>query len=246
MLKLLGMLFAAGKLGKVATTGLTMIISVFAYALVFGPWYAVGFVLLIFAHEMGHFAAARQRGLAVGAPTFIPFVGAWIQLKDLPHDVETEAYVGLAGPLAGTVAALACYILARSHHSDLLLALAYAGFFLNLFNLIPLSPFDGGRITAIVSPRVWLLGVPILGALFLWRPSPMLILVALLAAPHVWKALKYDPSAPENVAYYAVPTRTRVQYAAVYLALAAYLAVMTGEVHEMLQGVRRVAQGDPL
>ncbi len=246
MLKLLGMLFAAGKLGKVATTGLTMIISVFAYALVVGPWYAVGFGLLIFAHEMGHFVAARQRGLEVGAPTFIPFVGAWIQLKDLPHDVETEAYVGLAGPLAGTVAALACYTLARSQHSDLLLALAYAGFFLNLFNLIPLSPFDGGRITAIVTPRVWLLGVPILVAIFLWRPSPMLILVAVLAAPHVWKALKYDANAPENLAYYSVPARTRVQYAVVYLALAAYLAVMTGDVHEMLQGVRRVAQGDPL
>ena len=62
-----------------------------AYALVFGWWYAVGFVLLIFVHEMGHYLAARQRGLDVGAPTFIPFVGAWIELKDMPHDVETEA-----------------------------------------------------------------------------------------------------------------------------------------------------------
>lgn len=236
MIKLLTMLFAAGKLGKVATTGLTMIISVFAYAFVFGIWYAVGFVLLIFVHEMGHFLAARQRGLPVGAPTFIPFVGAWIQLKEMPHDVETEAYVGIAGPVAGTVGALVCYVLARSYDSALLLALSYAGFFLNLFNLIPLSPFDGGRITAIVSPRVWLLGVPILAALFLWRPSPMLVLIALLAAPHAWKALKYDPLAPENVAYYGVPTRLRIQYGLVYLVLAAYLAVMVGEVHELLQG----------
>jgi Zn-dependent protease len=246
MLKLLGMLFAAGKLGKVATTGLTMIISVFAYALVFGMPYAVGLVLLIFVHEMGHFLAARQRGLAVGAPTFIPFVGAWIQMKDLPHDVETEAYVGLAGPVAGTVGALCCYVFARSYHSDLMLALAYGGFFLNLFNLIPLSPFDGGRITAIVSPRVWLLGVPILAGLFFWRPSPMLIVMALLAAPHAWKALRFDPKAPENVAYYDVPTATKLRYGIFYLALAAYLAVMTGEVHEMLQGARRVVNGDPL
>lgn len=70
-----------------------MVLSVFAYGLVFGWRYAVGFVLLIFVHEMGHYVAARQRGLEVGAPTFIPFVGAWIELKQLPHDVETEAYV---------------------------------------------------------------------------------------------------------------------------------------------------------
>ena len=240
MIKLLAALFAAGKLGKVAVTGGTMILSVFVYAFVFGIWYAVGFVLLLFVHELGHYIAARQRGLDVGMPTFIPFVGAWIQMKSLPHSVETEAYVGMAGPLVGTVGALVCYLLARSYDSNLLLALSYAGFFLNLFNLIPLSPFDGGRITAIVSSRVWLLGVPILIALFLWKPSPMLILVALLAAPHVWKAVKFDRNAPENRDYYDVPVATRVNYGLVYVALAAYLAVMTGDVHDMLisAGVR--------
>lgn len=237
-MKLLLLLLKGAKLGKVLTTGGTMLLSVFAYALVFGVWYAVGFVLLIFVHEMGHYVAARRRGLAVGAPTFIPFVGAWIQLKDMPHDAETEAYVGIAGPLAGTLGALACYLLAREIDSRLLLALAYAGFFLNLFNLIPLSPFDGGRITAIISPRVWLIGVPILVALFLYRPSPLLILVAVLAAPQVWKALKYDPAAPENVAYYGVKAETRVQYALLYIGLAGYLAVMAHDVHEMLGAAR--------
>ncbi len=240
MLKLLSLLFAAGKLGKVATTGLTMILSIGVYALVFGLWFAVGFVLLILVHEMGHYIAAKQKGLDVGAPTFIPFVGAWIQLKELPHSVETEAYVGMGGPLVGTVGALVCYFLARSYDSDLLLALSYTGFFINLFNLIPLAPFDGGRITAIVSPRIWLLGVPVLVGLFFWRPSPMLILVALLAAPNVWKAIKFDRNAPENIVYYDVPAQTRLNYGIAYLALAAYLAVMTGEVHEMLEaaGVR--------
>jgi Zn-dependent protease len=243
MLKLLAGLFAAGKLGKVALTGGTMIISVFAYALIFGWWYAVGFVALIFAHEMGHFIAARQRGLDVGAPTFIPFVGAWIQLKDLPHNVETEAYIGIAGPMAGTVAALVCYFMARSYNSDLLLALSYAGFFLNLFNLIPLSPFDGGRITAILSPRVWLVGVPILIGLFLWRPSPLLILMAILAAPQAWKAFKFDPKAPENAQYYATSLENKLTYGVLYLALAGYLAVMSHDVHEMLQQTHRVSTG---
>jgi len=233
-------LLAAGKLGKVALTGGTMILSVFAYALVFGLWYAVGFVLLIFVHEMGHFLAARQRGLAVGVPTFIPFVGAWIELKEMPHDVETEAWVGLAGPLLGSVGALACYYGYRATGEPLLLALAYAGFFLNLFNLIPVSPFDGGRITAIISPRVWLLGVPIMAGLFLWRPSPLLILMVVLAAPQVWKAWNFDPNAPENAAYYSVAPAKRLEYALYYVALAAFLAVMSFEVHEMLGGIRSI------
>ena len=114
MKALLALLFSAGKLGKLAVTVGSMIISVFAYGLVFGIPYAIGFVLLILVHEMGHYFAARQRGLDVGAPTFIPFVGAWIALKDLPHNAETEAYIGIAGPFVGTLGALACYFLARS------------------------------------------------------------------------------------------------------------------------------------
>ena len=235
MIKALLALLAAGKLGKVLLTGGTMLISVFAYALIYGWWYAVGFVLLIFVHEMGHFLAARQRGLDVGAPTFIPFVGAWIELKDLPHDVETEAWIGLAGPLLGSVGALACYYVWRVTDAPLMLALAYAGFFINLFNLIPISPFDGGRITAILSPRVWLLGVPILIALFFWHPSPILILMAVLAAPQVWKAIKFDPNAPENQAYYSVTPAKRLEYAVYYLALAGFLALISYDVHELLE-----------
>jgi len=236
--KLLLALLAAGKLGKLALTGGTMLLSVIAYAFVFGWWYAVGFVLLIFIHEMGHYIAARQRGLDVGAPMFIPFVGAWIQLKDQPHNAETEAYVGLGGPLLGTLGALACYFVARSTGSDLLLALSYAGFFINLFNLIPLSPFDGGRITAVLSPRVWLLGVPILVALFFFRPSPMLVLVGLLAAPQVLRAWKYDPSAPENAVYYSTTLETKLTYGLWYIGLAAFTAVMSYDIHEMLALVR--------
>jgi Zn-dependent protease len=238
VLKLLAGLFAAGKLGKVLLSGGTMLLSVFAYALIFGWWYAVGFVALILIHEMGHFIAAKQRGLSVGLPTFIPFIGAWVELKDTPHDAEMEAYIGISGPLAGTAAALVCYFLARNYNSNLLLALSYAGFFINLFNLIPLSPFDGGRITAIVSPRMWLVGVPILVALFFWRPSPMLILMGVLAAPQVMKAFRYDPMAPENAKYYGVSLEHKITYGVLYLVLAAYLAVMSHDVHEMLDSVR--------
>lgn len=241
MVKLLLLLLSAGKLGKLVLSGGTMLVSVLAYALVFGWRYAVGFVALIFVHEMGHFIAARQRGLDVGLPTFIPFVGAWIDLKQHPHDVETEAWVGFGGPLLGSFAALGCYFAARETDSRLLLALAYAGFFINLFNLIPLSPFDGGRITAVLTPRVWLLGVPVLVALFLWRPSPMLILVAVLAAPQVVRAWKYDPKDPANQQYYAVSNETRLTYGVYYIGLLAFLAVMAHDTHEMLGSARSLS-----
>jgi len=230
--KLLVALLAAGKFGKLLTTGGTMLLSMAVYAWVFGWPYAVGFVLLILVHELGHYVAARQRGLDVGAPTFIPFVGAWIELKELPHDVETEAYVGFAGPLAGTAAALACYFLAREYDSRLLLALAYSGCMLNLINLMPMSPLDGGRITAIISPKVWLLGVPLLAALFFYRPSPMLILIGVLAYPQLKMAWKGNPDLP--AAYYDTPRDTRVNYAVMYLGLVVFLAMMSYNIHDML------------
>ncbi|MEC5399046.1 site-2 protease family protein [Uliginosibacterium sp. H1] len=230
-MKLLLLLLSGAKLGKLLTTGGTMLLSVAAYALVYGWRYALGFVALLFCHEMGHYVAARQRGMNVGAPTFIPFVGAWIELKEMPHDAETEAYVGMAGPLAGTLAAVACYFWARWQDSELLLAISYAGFFLNLFNLIPLHPFDGGRITAVILQRVWLIGVPVLVGLFVWRPSPILILMALLAAPHVWQSVtgRINPGS-----YYQVAGARRLEYAVLYLGLLAYLAMMSFQVHEML------------
>lgn len=233
-MKALFLLLKALKLGPVLTTSGTMLLSMVTYSFLFGWPYSVGFVLLIFFHEMGHFLAARQRGLDVGAPTFIPFVGAWIQMKQLPHDVETEAYVGIAGPVAGTITAALCYALARVEQSPLLMALAYAGFMINLFNLIPLSPLDGGRITAILSPKIWWLGAPILLVLFLVNPSPMLILIAILAVPQLLSTLRGQNTMPAQ--YYAVPMETRVHYGLWYLGLTAYLAIMTHDVHQLLTG----------
>jgi len=238
MLKLLLLLFSGLKFGKIFMTGGTMLISVVVYAWIFGWRYAVGFVALLFVHEMGHFIAARQRGLPVGAPTFIPFVGAWIEMKQLPHDAETEAYVGMGGPLVGSLGALACYFVARDMGPEgrWLLAVAYGGFFLNLFNLIPMSPLDGGRITAVLSPKLWLLGVPVLMAVFWWNPSPILILVAIMAAPQVMKAWKFKANDPSHGDYYQASAETRLTYATAYIGLIVFLSVMTHDVHQMLVG----------
>jgi Zn-dependent protease len=237
--KLLFLLLATLKWGKIATTGGTMLLSLAIYAMIWGWPYAAGVVVLLFVHEMGHFVAARQCGLNVGAPTFIPFLGAWIELKDQPLDVRTEAYIAFAGPLVGTVGAVAFYLWGRWTDNTLLLAIAYAGLFINLFNLLPVSPLDGGRITAILSPRVWLLGAPLMLAMLFYRPSPILVIIAIMAFPQFLRAWNYDPKAPENVAYYGVPLQAKLEYGGLYLALTAYLSVMTYEVHEMLSGMAR-------
>ncbi len=237
MVKLLILLFGVFKLGKIGGTALTMLVTLAVYAGIFGWRYAAGFIGLIFVHEMGHFLAARQRGLAVSTPTFIPFVGAWIQLKDQPMNVETEAYVAAAGPFLGTIGAALVYFWGRETQSGLLLAIAYSGFFINFFNLIPLSPLDGGRITAILSPRVWFIGAPLMLAMMIYRPSPLLVVIALLSLPSLAKAWKYDPSASENRAYYGVPMSLKLEYGAFYLGLAAFLAIMTEATQQMVKGI---------
>lgn len=231
-MKAIAALLLAGKLGKFLASGGSMLLSLATYAFVFGFWYAAGFVALILAHETGHYVAARGRGLDVGLPTFIPFVGAWIELKEQPMNAETEAFVGIAGPMLGSAAAFLFYIAARQTGSNLLLALAYAGFLLNLFNLIPLSPLDGGRIVSVVSPRIWFLGIPILLGLFFWSPSPMLVLVAILAAPQLWTAFKNRSAM--DAAYFRASPPVRLQYAAQYLALIGFLSLMAYDIHEVL------------
>jgi Zn-dependent protease len=235
LIKALILFLTTLKLGKVLLSVGSMLATIWVYTTIYGLPFAAGFVGLILVHELGHYAAARQRGLDVGLPMFIPFLGAWITLKDQPVDAETEAYVAYAGPFISTLGAFAVYFLARAQESDLLMALAYAGFMINLFNLIPLSPLDGGRITQILSPRIWFLGVPLLVALFLYFPSPLLILIAILAAPSLLAAWRYDPNSPEARGYRAVPAATRMEYTILYLGLAAVLALLAYNIHENLR-----------
>jgi Zn-dependent protease len=125
---------------------LGVFIAVGGYALIWGWWFAVGFVLLILVHELGHYVEARRQGLNPQLPVFIPFLGAYVALRNQPFDPWRNALVSVAGPFAGGVAALACLVYGSAVDSDLLRALAYAGFMLNLFNLIPIAFLDGGHI----------------------------------------------------------------------------------------------------
>lgn len=152
-------LLALLKFGKLGGAMISMVVSIGAYALIY-PWgFAIGVVLLLFVHEMGHVIAAKQKGLPVSAPLFIPFLGALITLKKHPLDAKTEAYVAFGGPVLGTIGAVVVFVAAYFMNSPLLYSLAYIGCFLNLINLLPIHPLDGGRIATAVTRWLWLVGL---------------------------------------------------------------------------------------
>lgn len=147
------------KIGKIAGPLISMMVSIGAYALIY-PWgFAIGIVLLLLVHELGHVIAAKRIGLPVSAPLFIPFLGALITMKKHPLDAKTEAYVAFGGPILGTIGATAVFGAAYYMDSPLLYSLAYIGLLLNLINLLPIHPLDGGRIATAVTRWLWLVGL---------------------------------------------------------------------------------------
>jgi Zn-dependent protease len=124
----------------------SIFISVAAYALIWGWKFAVGFVLLILVHELGHFFEARRQGLEASWPTFIPFFGAFVLIKNAPLNPWRNALVALAGPALGGAGAAVCWGIGDATDSNLFRALAYAGFLINLINLVPVGILDGGAV----------------------------------------------------------------------------------------------------
>src|SRR6188768_244868 len=141
---------------KLFTTSASMLVSIAAYQLIFGWLFSIGFVLLLLLHELGHVFQLRREGVKASAPMFIPFLGAVISAKSMGRDAAAEARVGLAGPVLGSLGAAAVAALAVATGSDMLRALAFTGFLLNLFNLLPVVPLDGGRAMAALSPWAWI------------------------------------------------------------------------------------------
>src|SRR5207249_6812327 len=188
-------------------TGGTMVLTIGVYALTWGWWFALGFVLLIFVHECGHLLAAKRVGLKVGAPVFIPFMGAFIALKEAPRNAWIEAQVGIGGPLLGTVGAVVCYGLYDLTGQRLLAALAFSGFFLNLFNLAPVGFLDGGRIVTALSPWLWLVGLAVVGALLLVRFNFVLLLILILSLPRIF--FLFRRRTPEETRYFEVTPEQR-------------------------------------
>ena len=215
---------------KLFSTSASMLVSIAAYQLIFGWAFAVGFVLLLLLHEMGHVIQLRREGIKASAPMFIPFLGAVISAKSLGDNAAAEARVGLAGPILGSITTLVPLGLWLATGSDFWRALAYIGFFLNLFNLLPVLPLDGGRAMAALSPYVWIAGFAGLLVLMFFFPNPILLLVIVFGGIESWRRWK-QRNTPEGREYNRVPARTRALVAITYLSLAAALAVGVAETY---------------
>ena len=222
-------LFAIFKF-KVVTTSLSMVVSIGAYSLLWGWKFALGFVALLFVHEAGHALEAKRQGLPVSAPVFIPFLGAAILLKENPQNAWREAQIALAGPIVGSLGAAVVWWYGEATDNNLLIAVAFTGFFLNLFNLLPIVPLDGGRAVAALHPALWLVGLVGLAALTFVAPNPILILILVVSAMELWNRWRARDT-PEARTYYSIAPWQRVAVAVTYLGLAAALGVAMSASH---------------
>lgn len=225
-----------GKFPAVATL-LSGLLSVGAYALLF-PWQvAVGLVLMIFIHEMGHVAEIRRQGMAATAPIFMPFFGAAIFMRQHAQTPVKQAEIGIAGPIAGTLGAVAALVLYASTHVELFLVWAYFGFLINLFNLIPFAMLDGGWILAPISKWVQVAGLGVLVALFFaGTVNPLVLVIVLFGMPMVWRRFR-DPAYDAYLTSDPAPARYTV--GALWLALLIFLGVAFFQTEGLLHTVLR-------
>jgi Zn-dependent protease len=213
-------------------SGGTMLISIWAYALFYGWKFAVGFVLLMFVHECGHLIVAKKFGLPVSAPVFIPFMGAFILLKDQPRNAWMEACVGIGGPLLGSLGALACNSLGEIFNIPFLIVLASVGYFLNLFNLMPVGFLDGGRIVTALSRWLWLPGFAML-LWFGWKfPNFIVWLIVIASLPRVFSLFRKRTE--EEQRYFEVTPTQRWTMSILYFGLIAALALGMYTAHNEL------------
>jgi Zn-dependent protease len=216
-----GLLFV--KFKAILLGSLGFVASIWFYGLFWGWQFGLVFVLLILVHELGHAAVMRVFGVPASLPYFIPGLGALISMKGRPASALQEAYIALAGPLFGTLAALACLLYGEATDSTFWVAAAYTGFFLNLFNLAPVMPLDGARVVGAVSPRIWIFGLVamVVGAFAFHWWNPLLLVLVVLSIPQVIAAW----NGTTDPAYYALSPLQRGGVAAAYFALAAFLFV---------------------
>ena len=203
-----------------------MLVSIAAYSLIWGWKFAAGFVALLFVHEMGHVIQMRREGVKPSWMVFVPFLGAAVGARSLGGSALAEARVGLAGPVLGTLGTLVVAGIYLATGDDFWRALAFVGFFLNLFNLLPVLPLDGGRAMAAMAPWMWGVGFGALLILLFVAPNPILIFILLIGGMETWRRYKQRKAGLEgNAAYYKVKPLHRFLVGAVYVGLLVLLGV---------------------
>jgi Zn-dependent protease len=229
--KLKSVLLILGQVKLLATAG-TMFVSVVAYATIWGFSFALGFVILLLVHEMGHVIALRREGIKASAPMFIPFMGALITARSLGEDALAEARTGLAGPILGSIGAAVCVVIWQITGHDYWRALAFTGFLLNLFNLLPVVPLDGGRAMAAMAPWMWFVGFAAMIVLAVIWPNPIILIIVVFAAFETWRRWKQRRAGgAEQETYYRVSARNRALVAVTYLTLIALLVIGMDATH---------------
>lgn len=214
-------------------TLLSLVLSFGGYALFYGWQFAAALVVMILIHEMGHVIEIQRQGMKATAPIFIPFMGAAIFQRSHPTDALKQAKIGIAGPLLGTVGATAAFALYGATRWDFMLLAALLGFYINLFNLIPISMLDGGWILAPVSKWFMVAGYALLaiGALVIHLfLNPLVILIAILGIPMLIERFRNA----NNPYYTSVPVSARWAMGGAWLALVIYLAVATVQTSTLL------------
>jgi Zn-dependent protease len=238
--KILFALTGAGgflNLGSLWPTALSMAVTVWAFAAAWGWLFAVGLVALILVHELGHAAIMRAKGLRTGPIVFIPFMGAFIAVKDQFRDALVESETAYGGPAAGALAATACFLVWRLSDDDFalrhfFLGMAYVGFLFNLFNLLPVPPLDGGRVVTAISPALWVPGLLLAGFLAVRWGHPILVIIVLLGAVRAWRTFRQARGATPP-GYFEIAAGKRALMAAGYFGLIAYLSVMALTANEL-------------
>lgn len=206
---------------KLVLLGLTKVGTLTSLLASFGVYWAAwgwplaaGLLVSLYLHEMGHVAAAARLGMRVDAPMFVPGLGAFVRLRQRPVDAIEDARLGLAGPIWGLGAALLALVAWRATGSGLALAICRLGAWINLFNLLPLGPLDGGRgFRALARPGRALIALALLASYLVTREGLLLLLLAVA----VVRAVKADRETSDR--------RALVEFVGLVLALSALLLI---------------------
>jgi Zn-dependent protease len=201
-------------------------LSVVAFWLWTNSWLlGVGIVALLFIHEMGHFIVIRAKGLPASLPVFIPLIGAYVTMRKMPRNVRDEAEIALAGPIAGGLAGLGCLALYQVTGERALITLAYLTFFINLLNLVPISPLDGGRVVGAISRWLWPIGMGVVGVAFyyFWIHDIQLWILLLVAIFGFAQTVGRFATARSRDPYYKISLPARLYITTLYFGLAAAL-----------------------